>query len=262
MRNSLTKAFFCIVAGLCSVNASAESYQLGNYPRFSNAQLFATGESVSDKPNFVLDAIEAGKSVDLKYNSSLIAVKRYLFPSSNFGPSYNADKLASRAFVEAMSNLVSEFACAEYRFRNRLPTTDRCNGYVADRNNKEHMPFVSGQFVSNRLETHLDDRKNGVSFSVYLKSTDEVPLSSAFGSVHEFGHFFGRLADRRSLILSVNLEAYWWNIDHQRKGQINKNTEVYFLVLPKALDIAKQKDQEYAANFAISNAKILVIEQD
>lgn len=158
-----------------------------------------------------------------------------------------------------MSNLVSEFACAEYRFRNSLPEADRCDGLPIDRLKKEHMPFVSGQYVSNRLETHLDDTKHGVSFSIYLKSTDEVPLRSAFGSVHELGSFFGRFADRRSLVLSVYLDAYWWNAHSQRTAKINNRSEVFFLILPRAVEIARKKTQKEAARFAVDNTRILLI---
>mgnify|MGYP001411125640 CR=1 FL=1 len=259
MRSSVAWIILIFTTVLYAANVAAKDYQPGNYPRFSFSQLFTTGESVSEKPNIVLNAIEDGTSVDLKFNSSLISDKQYLFPANNFGSSYNVDKLVSQAFIRVMSDLVSEFACAEYRFRKRLPASHMCNGNAIDKNKREGMPFVSGQFVSNRLENHLDDRKNGVSFTAYLKSADESPLSSAFGSAHELGTFFGGFAHRRSIILSVNLEAYWWSADSQRTGKINKKPEVYFLVLPRAVDIANQKNQTSAAKYALDNARILVI---
>ncbi|MFC1234441.1 hypothetical protein [Vibrio sp. F74] len=237
----------------------ANSYQQGNYPRFSNAKLFTTGETVSGRPNVVLSAIENGTSIDLGSTGRLSGVKQYLFPSKNFGSNYTVDKLASTSFTRSISNVVGEFACAEYRFRNRLPESDGCNGYVHDDGKKEGMPFVSGQFQSNPLETHIDDQVNGISFTTYLKSVNDVPLNSAFGSVHEMGEFFGKFANKKSIILSVNLEAYWWSTDKQRTNRINIEPEVYFIVLPKSVDIANQRDQNSAAKFAIENSKILII---
>ncbi|GGN29162.1 MULTISPECIES: hypothetical protein [Marinomonas] len=52
------------------------------------------------------------------------------------------------------------------------------------------MPFVSGQFTTNRIEAVIDDQNSGVSFHAYPKSTDEKSLKSAFGSVHKLGTFF------------------------------------------------------------------------
>lgn len=91
------------------------------------------------------------------------------------------------------------------------------------------MPFVSGQFQTKGIESNVDDRINGVSFAAYLKNSDESPLTSAFGSVHELGTFLGGSVERKSLMLSVNVEAYWLDDNDRRVGRINEQAEVYFL---------------------------------
>ncbi|ELM6647415.1 hypothetical protein Q2Y22_001289 [Vibrio vulnificus] len=255
----LVKIIAPLVITLLATQVSAKDYQSGNYPRFAQAQLFSTGESVTDKPNVVEQAIEEGASVALKYNKTFIGAKNLLFPSNYFGSSYNANKLATKAFVDVLSSVVSNFTCAEYRFRKRMPESDGCNGYVVDNDILEGMPFVSGQYVTNRLEAHIDDKRNGVSFTAYLKSAEEKPLNFALGSVHELGTFFGGFADRRSLVLSLHLEAYWWSPEKQRMGRINQEPFVYFLVLPRSVDIARNDSERSSANYSLRETKILIV---
>ncbi|WP_047046311.1 hypothetical protein [Vibrio mexicanus] len=238
---------------------SASAYQSGNYPKFATAKLFSSGEAVNAKRNVVAYAIENGNAIDLKFNSQFIGARRFLFPENNFGSSYNIEKVASQAFITSVSEVTSKFICAEYRFRNRLPSTEDCNGFVLDENKREGMPFVSGQFTSNRIEANVDDRTNGVSFHTYLKSSKEAPLSSAFGSVHELGTFFGGFADRKSLILSVNVDAYWWSKETQRSGAINAQPEVYFIVLPSSVELSKAANQMQAVKLGLEKAQILII---
>lgn len=248
------------LVSFCSLSY-AENFQSGNYPRFSYATLFSSGEKVNEKPNVVLNAIENGNALPLRFDSTFKGAKKYIFPVKYFGSSYNIDKLMSAKFVSALSDLVGDFACAEYRFRKDLAEAQGCNGYTIDSDKKEHMPFVSGQYKKNRLEVNLDDKKNRVSFYAYLASGQEIGLDSAFGSVHELGTFFGKLANRRSLMLSINLQAYWLDSDYFRKEKINANTLTYFLILPKAVDIAKQESEMAAANYAVKNARLLILGQ-
>ncbi|WP_261599248.1 hypothetical protein, partial [Marinomonas sp. BSi20414] len=126
-------------------------------------------------------------------------------------------------------------------------------------NRREAMPFVSGQFTTNRIDAFIDDQNNHVSFHAYLKSTNEKSLDSAFGSVHELGTFFGKLADRRSLVLSIDLQTYQLNANGFRGEKINKIPYTYFVILPKAVDIAKQSNQELAGRFSVEKAKLLIL---
>ena len=240
---------------------SVSAYQSGHYPKFATAKLFSSGEAVNTKRNVVAYAIENGNAIELKFNSEFIGARNFLFPEKNFGSPYNVEKVASQAFINTISEITSKFICAEYRFRNRLPSATDCNGFAIDENRKEGMPFISGQFTSNRIEANLDDRLSGVSFHAYLKSSQEVPLSSAFGSVHELGTFFGGFADRKSLILSINVDAYWWNKETQRNKVINAQPEVYFIVLPSSAELSKVRNQRQAAKLGLEKAKILVISQ-
>lgn len=252
---------FSVLLMANSSTSYADDYQGGNYPRFAYAQLFSSGESVSEKPNVLLTAIENGDAIPLHNLQDVKSSKSYLFPNLYFLSSYNADKLASQTFVDAMSKVVGEFACAEYRFRKGLAEKRECKGYVADEDVSESMPFVSGQYTTSPIEVNADDRRNRVSFYAYLPSAEEKSLESAFGSVHELGTFFGRFAHRRSLILSISLQAYWLDSDNMRKDKINQDTVSYFVVLPKAVDIAAQPDESSAAQFAIKQAKLLILEQ-
>lgn len=249
-----------IIVGMLLAFAShglrAESYHPGNYPRFSDAILWPSGESVSAKPSNVSRAIEKASTIPLEYTNSIKGMKQYLFPKSVYGDSYIQEKLASRAFSQAISNVVKQFACAEYRFRHDLPESTGCQN--ASSNQKEAMPFVSGQFTTNRIEAVIDDQNSGISFYAHLKSTDEKSLKSAFGSVHELGTFFGKAADRRSLVLSIDLQVFQL-INKFRGEKINQSAYTYFLILPKAVDIARQANQESAGEFSIRNSKILIL---
>ncbi|MGC9459225.1 hypothetical protein [Vibrio genomosp. F10] len=243
------------------VSSSVNAYQSGNYPKFATAKLFSSGEAVNAKRNVVAYAIENGNAIDLQFNSEFLGARKFLFPEKNFGSSYNVEKVASQAFITATSEVISKFICAEYRFRNRLPSATDCNGFSLDENKREGMPFVSGQFTSSRIEANLDDRANGVSFHIYLKSSQETPLSSAFGSVHELGTFFGGFSGRKNLILSVTLDAYWWSKDTQRSEVINAQPEVYFIVLPSSSELSKAANQKQSAKLGLEKAKILIIGQ-
>ncbi|WP_375748705.1 hypothetical protein [Vibrio sp. HN007] len=258
---NLKRLFGLGLVGLSLLSGSAFSadYQSGNYPRFSYAKLFSTGETVNEKPNIVLAAIENGDAIPLKYDQAFLSAKNYLFPQKFYTDSYTVDRVANRQFVNAIASLVKEFACAEYRFRRRLPESDQCAGHVFDQNKKEHMPFVSGRYLDSRMEQNADDKASRVSFYAYLPSGNETSLESAFGSVHELGTFFGRFAHRQSLILSVNIQAYWLDSDLFRKEKINESPLTYFIVLPKAIDISKQGSERAAAEFAVNNAQILIL---
>ena len=257
-RNSLTVSIIVLFL-FVSQGLNAQSYHPGNYPRFSDAILWPSGESVSAKPSNVSRAIEKASTIPLEYTNSIKGMKQYLFPKSAYGDLYFQEKLASRGFIEALSDVVRQFACAEYRFRHDLPESTGCQN--ASSNQKEAMPFISGQFTTNRIEAVIDDQNSGISFYAYLKSTDEKRLKSAFGSVHELGTFFGKAADRRSLVLSIDLQAFQLNTNMFRGEKINQYAYTYFLILPKAVDIARQANQEAAGEFSVRKSKILILEK-
>ena len=255
----LKKLYLAIVVSLTFVSQglSAQSYHAGNYPRFSNAIIWPSGESVSARANNVSRAIERADVIPLSYTDRLKGFSQYVFPHSVYGDSYIQHKLTSEAFIQVLSNVVKQFGCAEYRFRHDLPESTGCSNESSNR--REAMPFVSGQFTTNRIDAFIDDQNNHVSFHAYLKSTNEKSLDSAFGSVHELGTFFGKLADRRSLVLSIDIQAYQLDSNGFRGDKINKSPYTYFLILPKAIDIAKQANQEAAGNFAVENAQLLIL---
>lgn len=239
--------------------ASAKSYQSGHYPQFTHAQLFSNGGTVSNRPNGIQRAIENNSTLKLSYDNQFRSAKDYIFPSNYFGDSYNAERLMSKEFVASIQQVVSEFACAEYRFRKHQPEQPSCNGFVDDKRNFEKMPFVSGQYTQSRIEVHRDDRRNRVSFNTYLSSSSEMPLKTAFGAVHELGTFFGRMAHRKSLVLSVKFEARWLDGDGFRASPVNSTPVTYFIVIPRSTDIANQNSQSAAAKFAVQQAKLILI---
>lgn len=253
----MNKIIFIIPIFLFSSVGNSSNYHAGNYPRFSNAIIWPSGESVSARANNVSRAIERADAIPLSETYRLKELSQYLFPSSVYGDSYLQNKLASDGFTQALGNVVKQFGCAEYRFRHDLPESTGClNG---SSNQKEAMPFVSGQFTSNRIESFIDDQSNNINFHAYLKSTNERSLDSAFGSVHELGTFFGRLAGRQSLVLSIDLQTYQLNANGFRGDKINKKPYTYFLILPKATDISKQASQEEAGGFSKSRSRILIL---
>ncbi|MBJ7556678.1 hypothetical protein [Marinomonas spartinae] len=246
-----------VLLAFFSYEIKAESYHSGNYPRFSNAILWPSGESVSAKPSNVSRAIEKATMIPLAYTSNIKDMEQYLFPKSVYGGLYMQNKLASHGFVQVLSNVVKQFGCAEYRFRHDLPKSTGCQN--GSSSHKEAMPFVSGQFTTKRIESVADDKHSGVSFYAYLKSTDEKSLKSAFGSVHELGTFFGKAPDRHSLVLSVDLQAFQLNSNMFRGKKINQYAYTYFLILPKAIDIARQANQEAAGAFSVKHARLVVL---
>lgn len=246
-----------VLLAFASHGLKAESYHPGNYPRFSDAILWPSGESVSAKPSNVSRAIEKASTIPLEYTGSIKGMKQYLFPKSAYGDLYLQNKLASRGFIEALTDVVKQFGCAEYRFRHDLPESTGCQN--GSSNHKEAMPFISGQFTTNRIEAVIEDQNSGVSYYAYLKSTDEKSLKSAFGSAHELGTFFGKAADRRSLVLSIDLQAFQLNTNMFRGEKINQYAYTYFLILPKAVDIARQANQDAAGEFSVRNSKILIL---
>lgn len=253
-------SYVSIVAGLLvSSLAYASSYQPGNYPRFSYATISPSGERVSDGKNLILRAIENNHTIPLKYDAQFKSTSHYIFPDGLYGGRYNSERASSKTFVDVISKAISEFSCAEYRFRHRLAETPQCNGYVLDEQKKEHMPFVSGQFTRNRIESNLDNPRNNFSYQAYLKSSQEKELESAFGSVHELGTFFGRMARSNSLVLSIDVNIYRLDANANRSEPINTRPITYFIILPSAVEISRQKSQRAAANFAISNARLLIL---
>jgi hypothetical protein len=253
-----------IIAALCILFLSSAfncvtAYQTGNYPELAYAKLFSDGTNVSDKPNSVLNAIENGNAIPLKFGAEFKAMQELIFPQQYYGERYIQKKLNSAKFIETLAEVVKEFSCAEYRFRHQLPEKSNCNGYIVNNRKKEHMPFVSGRYMTNRIEANRDDHRNRISFQAYLESSKEKSLESAFGSVHELGSFFGRLADRRSLVLSVQVQTFWLNTNQQREKPMLSEPLTYFLILPKAVDIAQQKSESAAASYALANTRLLIL---
>ncbi|MEF1200420.1 hypothetical protein QTO12_07680 [Vibrio owensii] len=236
----------------------SHAYVSGNYPRLATMRIGEPQQLVSSSNNMISYAIENGKSVSLEYNQ-IKSMTPYIFRKEYFD-SYIGKKLNNPTFVKGLQAIVNEFACAEYRFRHRMPQSDSCSGYVGDKYNKEKMPFVDGQFKSFRLEQHIDNKRDGISYQFYLPSASEKTLDSIWGAVHELGSFFGRTFERRQLVLSVYMQAYPLNENGFRdRTPFYDKPITFFIVLPSATEISRQNNQTRAGHFAADKAQLLIL---
>ncbi|HFQ5100102.1 TPA: hypothetical protein ACGUU3_003388 [Vibrio vulnificus] len=236
----------------------SHAYVSGNYPRLATMRIEESQQLIASSNNMISYAIENGQSVSLEYNQ-IKSMTPYIFRKEYFD-SYVGKKLNSPTFVKGLQAIVNEFACAEYRFRHRMPQSDSCSGYVSDQNDKEKMPFVDGQFKSFRLEQHINSKRDGISYQFYLPSTSEKALDSIWGAVHELGTFFGRAFDPRQLVLSVYMQAYPLNENGFRDGNpFYDKPIVFFIVLPPAVEIFRQDNQIEGGQFAQDKAQLLIL---
>jgi len=189
--------------------AKSTTYQAGNYPRMAYAT-YGNGKVVANTSNIIKDAFENHQVVQLKYTPKWRQAMSHTFYEIADIGSYELELFASREFVQGALRLVKEFSYTEYRFRHQAPATDVCNGQAYDKQTKENMPFVGGQYKQQKMEVNYPLHSNkGLLYQFYLKSGTQAPLKSIWGSVHEVGPFFGKTADRNDLILTVNVIAYY-----------------------------------------------------
>ncbi|EHZ2899554.1 hypothetical protein M5225_001438 [Vibrio vulnificus] len=235
--------------------------QSGSYPSLAQARLGTHDHTVSSEPNALLHAIEQGHAIPLKFDAQFKANSPYLFPSRLYQDEYWRQKAINVTWLKAMQQLVSEFACAEYRYRHRLIETQQCYQEQAKHQQqpKEGMPFFSGQFLQRTLEINQDNRFNQVSYQMWLPSGEQESLRSVLGSVHELGTFFGRLADHRSLVLSIRVNVYQLSNEGGRGDTLTRAPMLYFVLLPTAKALANQPTQREAALYAWQQARVILV---
>lgn len=243
------------------VSFSASAYVNGNYPSLATIRFGDGNQIVASSDNLIANAIESGHRIPLVYNSKFSSLTPNLFPSKYFD-SYTSDRLNNEAFVAGLKEIVSKFACAEYRFRHGQPEAEGCLGFIEDGRNKEQMPFVDGTYVDKRMEVHIDSKKHGIGYYFYLPSASEKSLNTLWGAVHELGTFFGRSLGRKQLVLTVYVSVYLLNDSGYRSSKpIYNEPLAYFVVLPSALDIYKNRNQNIVGHSAAQKSSLLILEK-
>ncbi|ELP6119265.1 TPA: hypothetical protein I7730_01425 [Vibrio vulnificus] len=245
-----------IFTPLLLLSSNAFGFQSGNYPQLAIAPY--QNSSIASSNNVISSAIESGETISLNYDSSFKSYLKTLFSYKNYG-SYMSGKLSNESVSIALQQLVGEFACAQYRFRHRMPEANECNGIVADDENIEKMPLVDGQFKDMPLEVNVDNEVARVGYRFVLKTDSEYPLESALGSVHELGTFFGGHFNSRQLQLRVVVYSYKLDEALFRQNEpIYESGSSIFVILPTASEIYNQDSELLARDFVIKSAKILL----
>lgn len=255
MRNTIKATLISIAALLFSTYATA--YINGDYPRL--AETMVNGKMLAAGNSKLTNAIEKGSTVPLVFDSRFKSLSSTLFPAPYFD-SYTAQKLNRAGFVNGLRHLVKQFSCSEYRFRHGLKQAGACNGFTSESEYLEQMPFVSGLYTNQRLEYHLDDKGNGISYHFYLESSSAVGLDSLLGSVHQLGSFFGRQFDRRQLQLAIRVITYKLDSNGNRSSApIYDKPLSYLVILPTSMQIYRQADQSRAGHYAADQARLLIL---
>ncbi|NLS14419.1 hypothetical protein HGP28_16185 [Vibrio sp. SM6] len=238
------------------------SYQLGNYPTLQYAKFDTQGRTLANTTNSISNSIEQGDAIPLKFDKEMLANRAWILPSKYYGDQYWVDKILTRDWVRNMQNLITNFVCAEYRFRHRQYQSEDCFKQESSNINaqREGMPFVSGQFKQNSLETNLDSTHARLSYKMWLPSGNSVSLQSVFGSVHELGSFFGPYRrNDNSLVLTIYSQVYRLNQDNFRGALINTTPSHYFVILPSSRELAAAPNQQAAAKQALAQAKLFIL---
>lgn len=247
--------FLGVILSTAHPASLALAYEHGSYPSLSNIVYNHSHAYTSA----VEEAVEHGHAIPLTFNSAFKSLATVNFPEPFFN-TYDAEKMASHSFINNMQAIVKEFACAEFRYRNGLPESNGCNGYVKNKDNVEKMPFVDGQYARHQIEKNIDNYKAKHSIQMYLASSNSVPLNTLFSSVKQMGTFFGNAFDRRDSVLSVRMYAYKLDSEGTRSNKpINEKPLVYMVVIPSSVKLANHPNQTQAAKFAVDNARLLVL---
>ncbi|CAH0535670.1 hypothetical protein VST7929_03170 [Vibrio stylophorae] len=251
--------FWQIIIALSLFTASMAEARV-TYPKFSYAYYNTQNQRIGDTNNVVAHAIEQGDLVPLRSSPQLTSAFEQVFASYKKTDPFNYQRFVQDPrLVRAIQQLIGEYACAEYRFRNNLPQAQGCNGFVTNKDTKEHQPFVSGQYQTNDLAvTALPKASSGLIYQITLPSSNKASLSLAWGAIHEMGTFFGRSVHRHQIILTVYIQAFNQKEDGGIGSRITPTAQVIWVILPKASEIGNQKSQQQAAQFAIKNAQMLV----
>jgi len=257
-RQRTTKAILTTLLGFISYFAQA--YTSGNYPRLAQVTIPGEQTTFSQGNHPITYAVENSMAIPLLNQTALNADWQYVMPQNQFNSDYLYRRLNSMALVQAISPVIRDVVCAEYRFRHRQVSSSHCNSAVKQHNGPiEGMPFVSGSFTDSNAINDYDDRKNRLSYEAYLPSSQQYSLKTLEGSIHELGTFFGRFASNRSLVLTMRVNIYTIDRDGFRGAPLNRAPLQLWIVLPSAQKLSQQSHQAQAANYALKNAQLLII---
>lgn len=238
----------------------AFAYTSGNYPRLAQIPIPSQSLTLSQGEHPISYAIEQGMATYLLNQSELNANWQYLVPSANFSDDYLYRRITSNSLLRAVTPVIEDVICAEYRFRHRLEQSTHCTKMQNSHNSElEAMPFVSGQFTNSPAINDYEDRKQRISYEAYLPESTKSPLSTLEGSIHELGTFFGRFAPNNSLVLHLRLNFFALDGDGFRGSRINTKPISLWVVLPPAKELSRKPDQQIAAKFALERAQLLLI---
>ncbi|WP_194437867.1 hypothetical protein [Vibrio fluminensis] len=234
---------------------------LADYGNFAWSVSDNNGNRVYDTNNVIKAAIENNNFIPLSFNAQFESAAPELFKQVDTLGQFELDAFASPALLKGIKSLVTEFACATYRFEARKGESQKCNGFVADKDKKEGKPFQSGQFVEKRLDIAINSIRPNMpnrSYDIYLPSAKEVSLEYTWGAVHELGTFFVDKRDKKDTVLTVYIDGYKLDANGERGPRITKRPEIIFVVIPEAKKIGKQSNQDNAASFTLAKADIIV----
>ncbi|WP_260258946.1 hypothetical protein [Vibrio intestinalis] len=219
------------------------------------------GTRVYDTNNRIKLAIEDNRFIPLAYGSQWQDSAPELFYEVGQISQYELDAYASASLVKGIQQLVAEFSCATYRFNQKKPQTRSCNGKSFDDRQREGKPFQGGQFVNKRMSVSINSVSKTLpnrSYDIYLPSAKEKTLNSLWGAVHELGSFFVRQRDNKDTVLTIYIDAYRLDKDLERGKRVLESPQVVFVVLPRASKIGRQSSEQAAAQYALSDAVLIV----
>ncbi|WP_432464455.1 MULTISPECIES: hypothetical protein [unclassified Agarivorans] len=237
----------------------AIAYNSGSYSKFAYA---SWGKYQVRQISQFVKAIEDGQLQSIAYNRQFSSVMKRVIPEvKDLGPYYE-NSLFGKDFNLALSRLVLEFGCLEYRYRHSMPHARECGAYVEDERLKEHFPFSGGYFHKNILAVYQNSKSsnNNVAYSLYLKEGQRFPAGSIWYPVHQLGPFFGRATSSKQLVLTVSVVFEKLDVSGAPEKYLFEKARVFWLILPEAKDIAAQANELAAGRYAAKHAQVLIAE--
>ncbi|PIB13132.1 hypothetical protein DA093_24560 [Vibrio rotiferianus] len=236
------------------------AYNAGNYPRLAYIKVPHSQQTYNQSNHPLTTAVEQSSAISINDRIAIASDWNLIMPQQAFEEGYIYRRLSASSLIHTLTPLISEFTCAEYRFRHRQQEASDCTKATSRKKGKiEGMPFVSGQYTMKSAINDYDDQRNRISYEAKLPASSEHSLDTIDGSVHELGTFFGRLASSDSLVLSIRLNVYTLDSNQLRDKKLNISPIVLFVVLPSAREISQQPNQIKASMFAVQQAKLLII---
>lgn len=238
---------------------TALAYQAGNYPDLAEIRAGSQTSSLNMSNHPIANAIEQSSAIPLLSHSALQTDWSLIVPQQQFSSDYLYRRLTPASLLQAITPVIRDFVCAEYRFRHRQLQSSHCNNTNNPNSAVEGMPFVSGLFTNRDATYDYEDQNNRISYQATLPSASRHALQVLEGSVHELGTFFGGFASNNSLILNMRVNMYTLDKDGFRKSQLNRSAISLWIILPPAIEISRQSHQVQAANYALQEAKLLIL---